>query len=124
MATLEPLDPRDPISRQIEAGEGAGPVVLVNVFTVDPEDAEALLDAWERDANWMKQQRGYISTQLHRAVGEGASFLNYAVWESLGHFRAAFTHPDFRRALQAYPESTVIRPHLFSRMAVPNLCAA
>jgi len=51
-------------------------------------------------------------------------FLNYAVWESVAHFRAAFTHPDFQRALGAYPSSAVASPHLFSRVAIPNLCAA
>jgi len=46
------------------------------------------------------------------------------VWESVAHFRAAFTHPDFIQALGAYPSSAVAQPHLFSRVAVPNLCAA
>jgi heme-degrading monooxygenase HmoA len=84
----------------------------------------ALLKAWEDDANWMKQQAGYISTQLHRGIAGSCVFLNYAVWESVAHFRAAFTHPEFQSALGAYPSSAVASPHLFSRLAVPNLCAA
>jgi len=51
-------------------------------------------------------------------------FINYAVWESVGHFRAAFTHPDFVSALAAYPSSAVAQPHLFTKVAVSNLCAA
>ena len=51
-------------------------------------------------------------------------FMNYAVWETVDHFRAAFTHPDFVRALDAYPSSAVAMPHLFSKVAVPNLCTA
>ena len=31
-------------------------------------DIPALLEAWESDANWMKQQPGCISTQLHRGI--------------------------------------------------------
>ena len=49
-------------------------------------------------------------------------FLNYALWESVAHFRAAFTHPDFQSALEQYPSSAVASPHLFTRLAVPNLC--
>jgi heme-degrading monooxygenase HmoA len=98
--------------------------VLVNLFTVDPGDVDALLRAWEHDANWMKRQPGYISTQLHRAIGGSSMFLNHAVWESVAHFRAAFTHPDFVSALGAYPSSAVAQPHLFARVAVPNLCTA
>ena len=80
--------------------------------------------AWEKDANWMKRQPGFLSTQLHRAIGGSHLFMNYAVWESVEHFRAAFTHPDFVGALAAYPSSAVAQPHLFARVAVPNLCAA
>lgn len=89
-----------------------------------PEDAEALPAAWEADANWMKRQPGYISTQLHRAIGGSRLFVNYAVWESVAHFRAAFGHPEFRGALSHYPESTVAMPHLFRRLAVATLCTA
>jgi heme-degrading monooxygenase HmoA len=122
MVNFEPLDPKVPIDAQL--GADAAPVVLVNLFTVDPADADALLAAWERDANWMKRQPGYISTQLHRAIGGSSLFLNYAVWESVAHFQAAFTHPEFRSALGAYPSSAVARPHLFTKVAVPNLCTA
>jgi len=120
MLQLEPLDPQFPIMQQL--GVEASPVTLVNLFSVDPADADALLAAWEKDANWMKQQPGYISTQLHRALGGSSMFMNYAVWESIAHFRAAFAHPDFRSALADYPDSTLARPHLFERIAVPNLC--
>jgi heme-degrading monooxygenase HmoA len=102
----------------------ATPVVLVNLFTADEADIPALMMAWEKDANWMKQQPGFLSTQLHRAIGGSHMLINYAVWESVEHFRAAFTHPDFVNALAAYPSSAVAQPHLFARVAVPNLCAA
>jgi heme-degrading monooxygenase HmoA len=122
MLNLRPLDPVVSIQQQLQAK--AAPVVLVNIFTVDAADVEALLAAWASDANWMKRQPGFISTQLHRAIGGSCVFMNYAVWESVDHFRAAFTHPDFAGALGAYPSSAVAQPHLFTKVAVPNLCAA
>ena len=111
-----------PIHQQLDAV--ASPAILINVFTVAPEDVDGLLAAWERDANWMKQQPGYISTQLHRGIGGSCTFLNYAVWELVDHFRAAFTNPEFRAALAAYPSSVVAMPHLFAKVAVPNLCTS
>ena len=51
-------------------------------------------------------------------------FFNYAVWESTAHFRAAFSHPDFQSTLAAYPDGTTAAPHLFTRVAVSNLCTA
>lgn len=122
MLQLRPLDPIVPI--QLQLGESQTPVVLINVFNVDAKDVDALLTAWEHDANWMKQQAGYISTQLHRGIGGSTVFLNYAVWESVAHFRQAFTHPSFAAALAAYPSSAVASPHLFSRVAVANLCTS
>ena len=55
----------------------------------------------------MKRQPGFVSTQLHRAVGENPTYLNYAVWDFVAAFRAAFTHPDFLAKLSTYPSSAV-----------------
>jgi heme-degrading monooxygenase HmoA len=120
--SMRPLDPLVPIQQQL--GVTATPVVLVNIFTVPEEDIPALMIAWEGDANWMKRQPGFISTQLHRAIGGSNVLMNYAVWDSVELFRAAFTHPEFLEKAKAYPSSAVAQPHLFSRVAVPNLCTA
>ena len=122
MLSLRPLDERVPIQQQLTAT--ASPAVLINIFTVAPADVDALLEAWEHDANWMKKQPGYISTQLHRGIGGSCTFLNYAVWELVEHFRRAFTNPEFREALAAYPASVVATPHLFAKVGVPNLCTS
>ena len=122
MPLMRPLDPAFPIDRQIAID--ARPVVLVNVFTLDKADEETFLEIWRDDAEFMKRQPGFISTQLHRAVGESPTYLNYAVWESTADFRAAFTHPEFRAKLSAYPSSAVASPHLFQKVAVPGVCVA
>ena len=122
MSLLRPLDPAFPIERQVELD--AGPVVLVNVFTLDKSDEQTFLETWEDDAAFMKRQPGFISTQLHRAIGESPTYLNYAVWESTAAFRAAFTHPEFRAKLSLYPSSAAASPHLFQKVAVPGICVA
>ncbi|UWU88911.1 antibiotic biosynthesis monooxygenase [Bradyrhizobium sp. CB1015] len=122
MARLRPLDPDFPIERQL--GIDASPVVLVNLFTLDKADEQSFLQIWQDDAAFMKRQPGFISTQLHRAIGDGPTYLNYAVWESTAHFRAAFTHPEFRSKISAYPASAVASPHLFKKVAVPGICVA
>jgi heme-degrading monooxygenase HmoA len=122
MSLLRPLDPAFPIERQLAVD--ASPVVLVNIFTLDKADEQAFLKAWEADAQFMKQQPGFISTQLHRAIGESPAYLNYAVWETTAHFRAAFTNPAFRAKLSVYPSSAVASPHLFQKVAVAGVCVA
>jgi heme-degrading monooxygenase HmoA len=122
MALLQPMDPAFPIERQLALD--ASPVMLVNVFTLDKADEQTFLQAWQDDAEFMKRQPGFISTQLHRAIGESPTYLNYAVWESTANFRAAFTHPEFLAKLSAYPSSAVASPHLFQKVAVPGICVA
>ena len=122
MINMRPLDPAFPIDRQVAID--AAPVVLVNVFTLDKADEQTFLDVWQDDAAFMKQQPGFISTQLHRAIGESPTYLNYAVWESTAAFRAAFSHPQFRARISAYPSSAVASPHLFQKVSVSGICVA
>ena len=122
MLQFQPLDPAFPIDRQLELE--TGPVVLVNLFTLDKADEAAMLQAWKDDAQFMQRQPGYISTQLHRAIGDGCTYLNYAIWESTAAFRAAFSHPDFQAKFPDYPSSVVAAPHLFEKVAVPGFCVA
>jgi heme-degrading monooxygenase HmoA len=122
MSLMRPLDPAFPIDRQIALE--AAPVVLVNIFTLDKADEQTFLQAWKADAAFMKLRPGFISTQLHRAIGESPTYLNSAVWQSTADFRAAFTHPEFRAKLSAYPSSAVASPHLFQKVAVPGICVA
>lgn len=120
---FKPLDPTFPMQQQLGISV-EGPVVLANLFTFDAADEEPFLAAWSVDAAYMKARPGFISTQLHRAVGPNPTFLNYAVWETLDAFRAAFGDPGFQAKLADYPASTVISPHLFERVAVPGICVA
>ncbi|MFK4487183.1 antibiotic biosynthesis monooxygenase [Bradyrhizobium yuanmingense] len=122
MASLRPLDPDFPIERQL--GIDTGPLVLVNLFTLDKADEQSFLQVWQDDAAFMKRQPGFISTQLHRAIGESPTYLNYAVWQTTADFRAAFTHPEFRSKISAYPASAVASPHLFQKVAVSGICVA
>ncbi|OAO03894.1 antibiotic biosynthesis monooxygenase family protein [Parasphingorhabdus sp.] len=122
MVDFKPLDENFPIAKQL--GVEAGPVVLVNIFTVDAEDQDALVAAWQDDALFMKKQPGYISTQLHKAVGASSMYFNYAIWESVSHFRSAFSDPEFQKALSHYPSSAVTAPHLFEKIAVGDCCTA
>ena len=120
---FEEMDVTIPLSRQLEASH-AGPVVLINKFSVALEDRDALVAAWADDAAYLKQQPGFISAQLHRGIGESPVFLNYAVWESVDAFRTAFGRPEFRSRLAQYPDSAVASPHLFEKLAVPGICVS
>lgn len=122
MPLLKPMDEKFPIERQLAVE--AAPLVLANVFTLDAADEPRFLQVWKDDADFMKRQPGFISTQLHRAIGESPTYLNYAVWESTEAFRTAFTHPDFLAQLAVYPSSAVASAHLFQKVGVAGICTA
>ncbi|MGA4211673.1 antibiotic biosynthesis monooxygenase family protein [Ralstonia pseudosolanacearum] len=122
MPRFEPLDPGFPVARQVEID--AGPIVMINLCTMAPEDEDAFLAAWAEDSRFMKRQPGFISTQLHRAIGDNPTYVNYAVFDNVAAWRDAFRHPEFQERLKAHPPSVTARPHLFEKVAAPGLCTA
>jgi heme-degrading monooxygenase HmoA len=119
MLRLDEMDDRVTLRAQME--KHVAPVVLINKFTVAPEEADELVAAWTADAAFMKSQPGFVSAQLHRGIGDSSVFVNYAVWESTDAFARAFSQPAFRSSLAKYPPSTVASPHLFTKVAVPGI---
>lgn len=115
MSLLKPLGEKFPIERQL--GVEAEPVVLVNEFTLDATDTPAFLNA-----EFMKHQRGFISTQFHRTISDNPTSRKYAVWKSTAVFRAAFTHPEFIAKLSTYlsPRSICSRRLLWPVSVPPN----
>jgi heme-degrading monooxygenase HmoA len=87
MTKLVEIDERVGIFKQME--EDVGPVILINKFSVSPEEFEQFLEGWAAEAEKFKEQPGFISTQLHKGIGGSGTFINYAVWESAGHFKRA-----------------------------------
>ncbi|MBZ5728225.1 MAG: antibiotic biosynthesis monooxygenase [Acidobacteriia bacterium] len=114
------MDDRTSVRTQME--QEHGPVILINQFVVEPEDAEGFLKLWAEDAAIMKRQPGFISAQMHKGVGDSRVFLNYAVWESVADFKRAFHNPEFQAKIRAYPSSIVASPHLFKKLSVPGIC--
>jgi heme-degrading monooxygenase HmoA len=98
--------------------------VLINEFNVAPEDSERFLEVWADDAVFMKQQPGFISTQLHRGTSGSSTFVNVAVWESARALGEAFGSLEFKQRSARYPDSAVAAPHVFERVAVPGICVA
>lgn len=96
--------------------------ILLNVFDVDPKDADAFMQAWQKDAEFFKRQPGYISSQLHRGIGDSRMWFNYAVFENTAAFAATNDQPEFGPLRAIYPDSATAHPHLFRRVAIPGIC--
>lgn len=123
MPGFRELNDKISLADQMQSNED-GSIVLINVFTVDLAEEDALVSAWTHDAEFMRAQPGYISTQLHKGIAGSGTFVNYAIWESVESFRDAFSHPEFQKRIGQYPESATGSPHLFKKIAVPGHCVA
>ena len=87
-------------------------VILINPFEVSEGAAdENFLRGWERAADYMRQQPGFLGTRLHRALAPGARyrFINVAEWASAQDFQAAVSSERFREiAKGAGPSSPAL----------------
>jgi len=121
MAKFVESDDHVTLAQQTENDNG-GPIILINRFSVNPEDADHFIKTWAAGAAAFKKQPGFISTQLHRGIAGSGIFVNYAVWESSAAFKKATSNVDVQTILSKYPPSTVASPHLFRNVGVPGIC--
>ncbi|MPY21761.1 antibiotic biosynthesis monooxygenase [Shewanella psychropiezotolerans] len=66
-------------------------VILINPFEVPKgQEAEAIV-YWEAARDFLQQQPGYVSTELHQSIQPNARFhlINIAEWENIETFKAA-----------------------------------
>ena len=124
MAKFVEMDERVTMKDQMEE-EVSGPVILINKFNVEPEKIHQFLKGWQEDATKFKEQPRLVSAQLHKGIGKSGVFINYAVWESLKHYKDAFNKvvgSNMQSLLSKYPDSLLVSPHLFKKLAVPGIC--
>ena len=75
------MDERVPLSKQLE--KDAGPVILINTFTMNSDDVDQLLKIWTSAAGITKKFPGVISVELHRGIAGSSAFVAYLVFESI-----------------------------------------
>ena len=85
-------------------------VILINPFEIPEGREDECLAFWERAAEYMRKQPGFISTRLHRAIVPHARFtlINMAEWESVEHFEKAMNNEEFKKLVAPYME---VCPH-------------
>jgi heme-degrading monooxygenase HmoA len=90
-------------------------VTLINPFEVPKGKEEAVLKMWEKAAEFMKKQPGFVSTRLHRALSPEARFhlINVAEWESAENFQAAINSAEFKKLTEGAMEDFPHYPALY-----------
>jgi heme-degrading monooxygenase HmoA len=69
-------------------------VTLINVFTVEPENQQRLIDMLiEATEKTMKNMPGFVSANIHKSL-DGIRVTNYAQWRSREDFEAMLKNPE------------------------------
>jgi heme-degrading monooxygenase HmoA len=93
-------------------------VTLINVFVVDPENQQRLVELWQRATDdVMRHLPGFISANVHRSF-DGTKVLNYAQWRSQEAFTAMLENPEARPYLTELSEIGTPAPVLCEVVSV------
>ena len=94
-------------------------VTLVNVFTVEPDKQQALVDLLTRATDETIQHLpGFISANIHRSL-DGIRVTNYAQWRSRDDFEAMLHNPAAAPHLKdAAALAISVDPHLYDVVSV------
>lgn len=88
-------------------------VTLVNVFTVEPEDQQRLVDLLvEATESVMNKRSGYVSANIHRGL-DGRHVVNYAQWQNREDFEAMLRDPEARAHMGEVAKLATFEPYLY-----------
>ncbi|KAL3470505.1 hypothetical protein BJX99DRAFT_48442 [Aspergillus californicus] len=119
----KPLDTSTTFAEMLSTSPTVGPVVLLNVISIPSgADKEKFLKTWRRSGEVLKKAPGYISTQLHHAIGDGNFIVNYAVWENNEDLKNGLALPEFLKVCEDFPDGTEFRAAVLQKHAIDGLC--
>ena len=88
------------------------PVVLINVFKVQPEKQDELIDLLVALTRAQVGLPGFISATLHRGLN-GKTVANHAVWRSAEDWKAMTRNPAVVAAMSPIMAIATFEPNLY-----------
>lgn len=88
-------------------------VTLINVFTVEPENQQKLVDMLvEATQKTMKSIPGFISANIHKSA-DGVRVTNYAQWRSDEDYAAMLKNPEAVEHMKPITEIAAFDAHTY-----------
>ncbi len=88
-------------------------VTLINVFTVEPENQQKLVDMLvEAPQKTMKNIPGFISANIHKSA-DGTHVTNYAQWRSEEDYAAMLKNPKAVEHMKPITEIATFDAHTY-----------
>ncbi len=88
------------------------PVVLINIFKVQPDKQDALLDLLSALMRAQIGLPGFMSATLHRGLN-GKTVANHAVWRSAEDWKAMTRSPAVVAAMSPILAIATFEPNLY-----------
>jgi quinol monooxygenase YgiN len=87
-------------------------LTLINVFKVDPENQQKLVDLLIKATENVKKVPGFISSSLHRSV-DGTKVTMYAQWRSMYDYNHMRSNPTASPFLDQALEMATFEPGMY-----------
>ena len=88
-------------------------MTLINVFTVEPENQQKLVDLLiEATEKTMKNIPGFVSASIHKSA-DGVRVTNYAQWRSREDFAAMLKNPEATAHMKPITEIATFDAHTY-----------
>ena len=84
-------------------------MTFVNVFTVEPEHQQQLIDVLAQATEVMRTIDGFVSANLHKSR-DGRRVVNYAQWASEEHYQRMLQDPRATPHMQQAAELGTFDP--------------
>jgi heme-degrading monooxygenase HmoA len=93
---------------------GQSIVTLINVFTVEPENQQAIVDSLIQVTQELTRTLpGYISANVHKSI-DGKRIVNYVQWRSQADFEAMLHHPVMQAHMKEVSQLAIqVDPHFY-----------
>jgi quinol monooxygenase YgiN len=93
--------------------KGQPVVTLMNVFTVEPENQQRLVDLLiQATQEVMDKLPGYVSANIHKGL-DGKHVANYAQWRNKEAYEAMLQNPEVQKHIQKVLKIATAAPYLY-----------
>lgn len=96
-------------------------VTLINVFTVEPDHQQQLVDLLDGATEQVMRHRpGFVSANIHTSL-DGTQVANYAQWRSREDFEAMLADPEAQEHMQQARAMAAAQPQLYTVASVHHI---
>ncbi|WP_404419297.1 antibiotic biosynthesis monooxygenase family protein [Marinospirillum sp.] len=104
------------LPQQLEAENDRQPVVSIQGYQLCKSTSQQQLRAgWERMAEIMSSQPGFIKAELNQGSGESRLWIEMSYWKDAASLRSALENEDAQKQLQRMPKAR------FNHLFVPEM---